>query len=68
MSQRNIKPPRSQEVYEKAANDLARMHAPRIYSCLHCGWPVAEHYVCGTCGSENPTDGPLKDVYEHPNN
>ena len=40
--------------WKQRANALARAHAPAIYACYHCGWPVAEGYGCESCGSTDP--------------
>jgi hypothetical protein len=45
----------TQAQYARATNDVARTHAPTIYPCQKCGWPVAKGYICGYCGDGNPS-------------
>ena len=40
--------------FDTSADRLARSFAPKIYECRKCGWPVADGYICMTCGCTNP--------------
>lgn len=39
--------------YKNEAYQLMKSFSPRIYSCVHCGYPVATGYCCYNCGSKN---------------
>lgn len=44
--------------YERERVSLALAHAPHIYACKTCQWPVLSGYVCTYCGSQNPREKP----------
>ena len=56
MSYKPIKDPYTSRIYHKEKIELAFSYAPRIYPCNRCGHPVADGYICITCGNENPID------------
>jgi len=43
-----------QEKWNRLADALARSHAPTIYACKKCGYPVAKGYSCSYCHDMNP--------------
>ena len=50
MKYRKIKNPETSRTYGNEAIDLAFMYSPQIRPCPNCNHPVAEGYVCQTCG------------------
>ena len=38
----------------KIAAYVASNYAPQIFPCKECGYPVADGYCCGNCGSAEP--------------
>ena len=52
---RKLKPmkPYSRE-WERLANQHARLFAPTVYPCRHCGGPTLKGYCCTRCGSATP--------------
>lgn len=49
-----IKPPKNYKEYERRELEVLRNYGPIIKTCQQCGWPVADGYVCMTCGSDAP--------------
>lgn len=49
--------------WEQLANIKARQYAPEIMICYDCGYPVANGYCCGNCGSSWPTDPAKREAY-----
>lgn len=54
MSDKLVKPPKSEAAYRKAEIRMALSWCPEIYPCAACGWPVLQGYICKTCGNTNP--------------
>ena len=46
--------PPTPEQYEHAKQQIIMDHAPKIYPCHYCAWPVEDGYCCTKCGSTNP--------------
>lgn len=57
MGAKEIKPPKNQKEYDKAAIELRLSYAPATKSCRNCGWPVIKGCCCGTCGTSDPDSG-----------
>ena len=50
-----LKPP-SQEEYCSAELEVLVSHAPRVFPCDQCHWPVCDGYQCVYCGNESPQE------------
>ncbi len=54
------------QLWERAANRLARGYAPQIYPCAKCSYPVLYRYTCTNCGDSNPTEPAVKTEEKEP--
>jgi hypothetical protein len=44
------------EEYKYEAMHIRLRHAPTVYPCMKCGWPVRHGFCCETCGDNNPSE------------